>query len=646
MDKNNKYKRKIIILLGAVFLVYLNSLFCPFIFDDFLLITDNPFIKNFRFIKYYFTTNLFEGVGEKTSFYRPLQTLFYALTYKISKLDPVNYHFLNILFHSLCAILIFLLLKEIYKEKLSFLVSLLWAIHPINSESVTYISGLADPLFLFFGLLAIYLYNRNLKIFSYISFILCLLSKETGILILPLFFLYLYTKGNLDENKKNDYIIVLSIFLIYIFLRMTFLNFGIIEPEDIFLHRFYTSFKVFLIYISILIFPLILSIERHVPYIKTFKNIDFLCGFIYFLLFLYFLWLKRKDKKILFAGILFLLNFLYHSNAIIPLNGNVREHWMYLGSIGFFIFVVDLILRIKREKLRFVIIFLIFMLYGTRTILRNNDWKDPVKFYEKSINSGFENGKIYYNLGAIYYQRNEYEKAIEFFKKAEPLLKDKKYLYVAIAGSYLNTGKTGLAIKYYNKVLQINPYDPMVLCYLATIYYNENKKPLSEILQMLKTCIEKNPFNSLPYNLIGKIFFDRKNFGDSIKFLKMAISINPNDYESHSLLGINYFQIGNKELAEKHLNIAYNLNPTNWENIQNLAYFYRITGDYQKALYFYQKALKIKPDDIYTLNNIGLCYAGLGEINKAKTIWKEILKKNPDYKPAKKNLELLGENNY
>jgi len=634
---------KITIFL-TVFFVYINSVLNPFIFDDLRLIVNNPFIKSFRFLKYYFTTNLLEGIGEKTLFYRPLQTLSYALIYKIFKLNPSGYHLLNIILHCACAILIFLLLKEIYGERISFLVSLLWGIHPVNSEAITYISGTADPLFLFFGLLGIYLYKKNFKILSFICFILSLLSKETSVLILPLFFLYIYTTDNLKKEKIPDYIIITSIFLIYLFMRKTVLNFGKAKVDEIFLYRFFTSFKAFLVYISILIFPFILSMERHIPYIKTYKDIDFISGFIYFLLFLYFLWLKRKEKKVLFAGSLFLINFIFHSNTIIPLNGNLREHWMYIGSIGFFIYFVMLIEKIKKEKLKIALTILIFSLYGTRTILRNYDWKDPFKFYEKSLKWGFEDPKFYYNLGVIYYQKKDYEKSLDLFLKSLDLFKDKKLPYLGIASCYANMGKYEEAVYYYKKVLEIEPDNPFALCSIATIYYNQRKKSLSEISEIINTCIKKNPTYKPIYVLAGRIFYEMKNYKESIKFFKIAISLDPDDDFLNLMLGISYFKTGNSQLAEKYLTIAYNLNPYNSENVQNLAFFYKTTGKYDKAVQIYNEVIKLKPDDLDVLCDLGLCYAMMGEKEKAKNIWKEILNKKPDYQPAKINLEILEKN--
>jgi tetratricopeptide (TPR) repeat protein len=630
---------KIFLIFFITFLVYFNSIFNPFIWDDFQLILDNPYIRSFKNFKFYFTTDLFRG--GTSNFYRPLQTISYAIIYKIFKLNPVGYHLLNIFLHTGCAILIFILLRDIYGEKISFFGSLLWAIHPVNTEAITYISGTADPLFLFFGLLGIYFYNKNFKILSYFSFIISLLSKETSVLILPIFFLYQYCSYRLNKNQIKNYIIITLIFLIYFILRQTILNFGKAVPEDIFLHRFYTSFKSFLIYISILLFPFILSMERHIPYIKTFKDIDFIAGFIFFLAFLYFLWRKRDDRKILFGGTLFLINFIFHSNTIIPLNGNLREHWMYLGSTGFFIYFIILLEKIKKEKLKIALTIIIFSLYGVRTILRNYDWNSPIKFYEKSIDYGFRNKKIYYNLAHSYLGKGEYEKALEIFKIAEPLYKNKKLVYLGISACLYNLGKYKEAEEYCKKILKIDPYDPFSLTTLATIYYNNKEKPLSETINLLKICIEKNPAYREAYILLGRIFYENGNFKESAKCFKISVFMNPEDDVSNLLLGMSYFNLNDMKNAEIYLKRAYQLKPNKIENILNLAFFYKLTGKFKEAIEIYGKALDLKPDDLDTLNDIGLCYAMTGNKEKAKEIWEGILKKNPDYKLARENLKIL-----
>jgi len=596
-------EKKFLIILIITFLVYLNSIFNPFIFDDYGLIVENSFIKNFKFLKLYFTKNLYEAVGEKTSFYRPLQAISYAIIYKIFKLNPVGYHLLNIFLHTGCAILIFILLRDIYGEKISFFVSLLWAIHPVNTEAITYISGTADPLFLFFGLLGIYFYNKNFKILSYISFIISLLSKETSVLILPIFFLYQYCSYKLNKNQIKNYIIITLIFLIYFILRQTILNFGKAVPEDIFLHRFYTSFKAFLIYISILLFPFILSMERHIPYIKTFKDIDFIAGFIFFLAFLYFLWRKRDDRKILFGGTLFLINFIFHSNTIIPLNGNLREHWMYLGSIGFFVYFIILLEKIKKEKLKIALTILIFSLYGVRTISRNYDWKEPIKFYEKNLKYFPQSKEILHNYSFTLLLNKDYEKALENFKKLYSIKPEDKKVIFGIGKCYLMLGNYDEALKYYYEGIKIDPLNLSALLDMAIIY--EKKGEIEKAIEILNVLIEKEYQPAFVF--LGNIYFKKGNYDISEKYFLKAIELNRED------------------------NIS----------LKFLAKIYFMKKDFNKAIYYLEKLAKLEPENLDCLNDLAISLNEIGEKEKAIKILKYILKKNPDYKPAEINLRII-----
>jgi tetratricopeptide (TPR) repeat protein len=596
-------EKKFLIILIITFLVYLNSIFNPFIFDDYGLIVENSFIKNFKFLKLYFTKNLYEAVGEKTSFYRPLQTLSYAIIYKIFKLNPVGYHLLNISLHTGCAILIFILLRDIYGEKISFFGSLLWAIHPVNTEAITYISGTADPLFLFFGLLGIYFYNKNFKILSYFSFIISLLSKETSVLILPIFFLYQYCSYRLNKNQIKNYIIITLIFLIYFILRQTILNFGKAVPEDIFLHRFYTSFKSFLIYISILLFPFILSMERHIPYIKTFKDIDFIAGFIFFLAFLYFLWRKRDDRKILFGGTLFLINFIFHSNTIIPLNGNLREHWMYLGSTGFFIYFIILLEKIKKEKLKIALTIIIFSLYGVRTMLRNYDWKEPIKFYEKNLKYFPQSKEILHNYSFTLLLNKDYEKALENFKKLYSIKPEDKKVIFGIGKCYLMLGNYDEALKYYYEGIKIDPLNLSALLDMAIIY--EKKGEIEKAIEILNVLIEKEYQPAFVF--LGNIYFKKGNYDISEKYFLKAIELNRED------------------------NIS----------LKFLAKIYFMKKDFNKAIYYLEKLAKLEPENLDCLNDLAISLNEIGEKEKAIKILKYILKKNPDYKVAEINLRVI-----
>ncbi|MCM8803863.1 MAG: hypothetical protein NC833_01235, partial [Candidatus Omnitrophica bacterium] len=78
------------LLIGVItFLIYLNSIFNPFIWDDFSLIRGNYYIKNLKNFFIFFKVDLYKGAGIPSNFYRPLQTISYFIIYKLFKLNPI-----------------------------------------------------------------------------------------------------------------------------------------------------------------------------------------------------------------------------------------------------------------------------------------------------------------------------------------------------------------------------------------------------------------------------------------------------------------------------------------------------------------------------------------------------------------------------
>jgi len=670
MEENKKKEIfSISIIILFTFLVYFNSLFNPFIWDDISLIVENTFIRNLKISLLSFTKDIYTGFSK---FYRPLQIISYAFVYKIFKLKPIGYHLLNIFFHSGCGVLIYFLLKNIYGKKISFLTGLLWAIHPVNTEAITYISGTADPSFLFFGLLGIYFYNistdysyfskkekNNIQItdlsfekrkkrkkhlfftLSLLCFIFSLISKETAVLFLPLFFLYLYSTDKFEKQNFKDYFIVIFIFLIYLIFRQIFLNHSDKTFTEVnLISRFFTGFETFLIYVSILIFPFFLNIERHIPYIKT-PNPDFFAGLFFFLLSFYLLSINKKNKKIFFAGSLFLINWLFHSNIIFQVNGNLREHWMYLGSIGFFIYFVIILDKIKKEKLKTFLLVLIFSFYGIRTILRNYDWKNPEIFYIKSINHSFYPSLLYGNLSYFYLRNGEFEKSCEVAEKAISMgIKNETILYI-YAVSLLNIKKYNEAEKVFKELLRTDKENYEVLTELGDLYYSTGNIEKAE--EFLEKSIKINPYNPKAYYILTEIYRIQGKKEKVLNSLEILTKLVPDDFYPYYLKGMLFKEIKNYKIADENFQKAYLIlkNKTDFLSLFNIGIICIEMGKIDEALDVFLKLNSMKPENVEVMNEIAVCYAMKGEKKKAKEIWEKILLKNPDYYPAIENLKKL-----
>ena len=183
-------KKAIFILLGTGFLVYFNSLFNGFVFDDEYQVVNNELIRSLTNFPQFFrgSTFYFEGQSElQGTYYKPVMTTVYSVLYTLFGPRPLFFHFFQLLMHITNAILVFLSIKYLLYQETnknhtlsSFLAALLFLIHPINQESVAFIADLQEILFFFFGIFALLLTIKGFKILSIFPLLfLSLLSKET-----------------------------------------------------------------------------------------------------------------------------------------------------------------------------------------------------------------------------------------------------------------------------------------------------------------------------------------------------------------------------------------------------------------------------------------------------------------------------------
>ncbi|MCA9404932.1 MAG: hypothetical protein KC684_00195, partial [Candidatus Omnitrophica bacterium] len=211
----------IIFVICLALLAYGTTLGHSFVWDDFYLIVDNDFVKSWDNIhllfkndyltplnKLDYTGEMFIGSGELS--YRPVSTLSHFVEYHFWKLNPFGYHLTNMILHTINAILVYAFVCLLRQPKrISLLTSVLFAIHPVNSEVVNVISFREDLLVVFFGLLALIAYlflceNRKYNFWIYCSsmvfYFLALFSKEMAITI-P--FLMLLSRYYVKQEKLS-----------------------------------------------------------------------------------------------------------------------------------------------------------------------------------------------------------------------------------------------------------------------------------------------------------------------------------------------------------------------------------------------------------------------------------------------------------
>src|SRR5882762_6051039 len=135
----------ILLVAGAALAVYLSTLWGEFVWDDRFQIVENPAIKDFHFVPKFFTTGVWTLISPThlTNYYRPVMFVAYLATYYLFGLHPAGFHFVNITFNALVALMVYALALRLFQRgELALIAGLIFAVHPIHAEAVAWIASL------------------------------------------------------------------------------------------------------------------------------------------------------------------------------------------------------------------------------------------------------------------------------------------------------------------------------------------------------------------------------------------------------------------------------------------------------------------------------------------------------------------------
>lgn len=182
----------------AGMLLYINSIHNGFVFDDISVILENKMIQSFKNIP--------------ALHYRPLREVSYMIDYQLTELNPVGYHLFNIFYHILSSYVVFLIASRLSKKReAAWITAFFFIAHPIQTESVAYISGRRDILTTLFFFTGFYFFlkfrespSRKNLVLIFVSYILSISSKEMGVTLPAIFLLYDLIKPFDRDAKKEE----------------------------------------------------------------------------------------------------------------------------------------------------------------------------------------------------------------------------------------------------------------------------------------------------------------------------------------------------------------------------------------------------------------------------------------------------------
>jgi len=421
----------VLILLGL--LIYGGSFSGTFLGDDEVIIVNNPLIQGARPVSEIFTSS-YTGDGV---YYRPLAVFTHFLEYPFFGLRPAGYHVINTLLHSLNAILVFLILLKFFPHRMFAVVTaLLFLVHPIHTEEVTYISGRCGLLVATFLLLSLIYFIHAIKnkqkvwlAGSWAFFCLALFSKEAAI-VFPLLLVFLdraIMKNPLRETLRRA-IPFFALTLVFILWR-NWLDIGFVRPETILpglFSRILVMCQVLGMYMGLLAFPVELVSDRLTALPNTLEWRQAIPFLMVLIILAGLAWSARRSVITRFAlGWFFIL--MIPMLHIVPLTVQgylfTPEHFMYLPSVAVFMLFSAFLVRggvrrIQIQTLTWVMIGVITIGFSVRTVQRNMDYSDPVTFYSLAVHQTPHNARAHTYLGLALNSQGKYPEAEGHFRQA------------------------------------------------------------------------------------------------------------------------------------------------------------------------------------------------------------------------------------
>ncbi len=660
------YAMRFFVLVFLCCALYCNTFPNEFVWDDNMLITGNRYIRNYRNIPLFFTPRYWNTLhprpGQKE--FRPVRTTTFAVDYTLWQMDPRGYHGTNLLLHTANTFLVYLLLGSLIrisgKNKadsaaednpwfgLPFLAALLFAAHPIHTESVSYIKNRSELLGCLFFLLAFRCFiqttTANKRIWQtmfypagWFCFILAIFSKETA-LVLPAI-LMLYAVCFLSEKNRGaafrQTIFFWAIALLFGWFRETALialpatgNTAALGLWQTVL----TACQTMGYYLYLLFLPISMNVE-HVfsPPVSLLGPAVLLPALAISLLGLMMIFSYRRSSWLCFSAGWMLVTILPAANLIYLSSRPIAEQRLYLPSLGVCLLLSLAIRSISSRRKRFSgrgnlaaisVLAVILLFYSVQTVSRNRDWRSSLALWQDCLRKTPHQTRPHTGLAAVYMSRNDYARAIKHYRLVlKTILKaaGDEHLDTATACSNLSmalamNNQPEAALHYCQQALairekQLGPDNIETAdCYLnlGVIFSRKNQPdPAVQMFQRALT-VYRNTFGP-----------DHPDIAKTLTGLG-TVSYRQNDWDQALL----YY----RQALAVHRHLEDNHSPAAAQIYHNLGGVWHKIGCPAEAMENYRRALIIRlrtvgiehPQTAATLYNMGLMYYDHNQLAKSQ----------------------------
>ncbi len=508
-----------LLLLAAItFMVYARTLVLDYTkLDDSIFIVENAqYNADANNIVVSFQRGLFNPT--KDAYYRPLFLVDFILESRLFGVKPAGYHFTNLLFHIISVMLLFLFLKRIKIPPAdSFLLSLLFAVHPVLTQAVAWIPGRNDMLLMIFFLSSFILLLKYLEktspamlLMHTLLILAALFTKETAIIIPVIIgsvaIFYLKCGWRRLVFPVIGWITAVAVWILIRSNATLAKNW--VSPVEM-MHTGIDRLGVILQYLGKIFFPVNLTVfpvAEDITLIWGILAVIGLTGLV--------IYSKSYTKPLTYLGLFWFIIFLIPV-LIVPksLNDQVFEHRLYLPVIGILIMLSQAVPfnGTLAPRIKFTLVAAIALAFALQSFIRTGYFSDPITFWTHAVAGSPHSAYAKALLGTKVEDPAEREKLFREARALDPNLKNLNY-------------------------------------YLGKVLFDRKETDSAEYY--LRKEVVLNPIPDA-YFLMAQIAFSNNSFDSAAIYLEKVIELNPFDPQANNNLVLLYYQHGNPEKARQ-----------------------------------------------------------------------------------------------
>jgi tetratricopeptide (TPR) repeat protein len=573
----------VLFIVVASLVVYIPAMRGGYIWDDDCYVEENPLLSSPDGL-----WNIWRG-KDVPSQYVPMVYTTFRFEYSLWGLRPFGYHLTNVLLHAFNALLLWLLLSRL-KIRGAWLVSAIFALHPVHTESVAWITERKNVLSLFFCLASAVAYFRyafgsseestkgRSETFYQLSTILflCALASKAVVCFFPVLLLIIlwWKHGCITLKDIRDlsrfFVLGLSWGLFIMWWEHRRIGTGTVEFGLTPIKRILLASRALWFYLGKLFYPVNLTFSYPKWNIEPTNPLHYTWLFLS-LIAAWGIWhWREKLQRGPIAAIAFFVV------ALSPMLGffslytfvytYVADHYQYVASIGpITLFVTIVRIAVNRlgkyaKGISMASVVLILLTLGTLTWRQCHIYKDRETLWQDTIRKNPDSSMAHLNLGIEYYRQDRLDEAISQF----------------------------------NKVLQRGPDYAKVYNNLGLVFMKKGN--LDEAKSYFLLALQVKPDNAKAYNNLGLVFYKQSRFDEAISYFQQALQIIPEFAEVHNNLGRAFLSQGDFEQAMRHYSEALRIKHNFAEAHYNLGLLLDQEGRLDEAIQEYMKALKINPN--------------------------------------------------